>query len=174
MSDYSSDFAVRNTAGALSALVKSIISKTYLLHYGTDFLPFLEMLPSMSDEDADWAIKIDDMADESDDSYSFEDEEHHIARSTASSEDNTKSKERERKRSIPTARSLIPNSGSTVNSDGAESEAMDPRRQLRELQKIAQSINETDSDHIAQEITRMEVKIFLEIEVSAWLLRYSQ
>ena len=80
------DFAVRGTAGALSALVKSIISKTYLLHYGSEFLPFLELLSSLFDKDVAWALKIDDNAEESDDSYSLlEDKEDHTSKSEADS-----------------------------------------------------------------------------------------
>ncbi|KAE9398927.1 hypothetical protein BT96DRAFT_711392 [Gymnopus androsaceus JB14] len=69
--DYSCNFPVRGTAGALSALIKSIISKTYLLHYRSDFLPFLEVLLMLVDWDSSWALKVDDTANESDDSYSL-------------------------------------------------------------------------------------------------------
>jgi hypothetical protein len=62
---YPHDFAVRGTAGALTALVKAIIGKTYLLHYGAEFLPFLEQLPTLVDTDAAWAYKDDDGDDES-------------------------------------------------------------------------------------------------------------
>ena len=41
---YPTDFAVSGASGALAALIKSILNKTYLLHYGAEFLPFLEMV----------------------------------------------------------------------------------------------------------------------------------
>ena len=55
--DYPHDFA-RGTIGALNALIKSIISRTHLFHYGSGFLLFLEQLPSV-DQDAAWALKAD-------------------------------------------------------------------------------------------------------------------
>ena len=62
----SHDFAVGGTTGALSALIKSIISKTHLLHYGSGFLPFLEQLPGV-DQDATCALKADISNTDSDD-----------------------------------------------------------------------------------------------------------
>ena len=44
------------------------ISNTHLLHYGSDFLPFLEQLPTLRDIESSWAMKVDDTLDVSDDS----------------------------------------------------------------------------------------------------------
>lgn len=65
---YPSDFAVPGTAGALSALIKSVIGKTYLLHYGSEFIPFMDMLPTLKDQDTAWAMKVQEPKDDSDDS----------------------------------------------------------------------------------------------------------
>jgi threonyl-tRNA synthetase len=77
--DYPHDFAVRDTAGALSALVKSIIAKTHLIHYGLEFLPFLEVLPNLVDQDTIWALKVEGPTYESDDSYSIFEEDEDLA-----------------------------------------------------------------------------------------------
>lgn len=175
---------MRGTAGALSALVKSIISKTYLLHYGSDFLPFLELLPSLVDRDAAWALKVDDSADESDDSYSLLEEDddslhksevdstasprRSVAHSATTKPPSLPSPSRERKPSLPlSAKTFLPN-GSTSNGPTKHTE-MSSKHQLKELLRIAQEVNLMDSEEIAQEITRIEVKLFLDIEVRASL-----
>jgi hypothetical protein len=176
--DYPYDFAVRGTAGALSALIKSIISKTYLLHYGSDFLPFLEVLPSLVDKDAAWALKVEETEDESDDSYSMldeDDESVHKADLESSSTINSspvsissatrlqppsQTTSRERKGSLPiTAKTFMSPTQSIEHTE------LTAKQQLKELQRIAQEVNKIDSEDIAQEITRLEVKLFLEIEV---------
>ncbi|KAJ3928633.1 MAG: ras guanine nucleotide exchange factor domain-containing protein [Lentinula lateritia] len=177
--DYSYDFAVRGTAGALSALIKSIISKTYLLHYGSDFLPFLEVLPTLVDRDSSWALKVDDDA-ASDDSYSLlEDDDESIKSATkltsSPPEDLGKTSvsipSRSRKSSIPllSAKVLFPSSGGyngSIDSDNAE---FTTKQQLRELVKLANEVNMIDSGELAQEITRIEKQSFLEIEPRHWL-----
>jgi len=62
--DYPWDFAVPSANHALTALIHSIISKTYLLAYGSEFLQFLHSVPTL-DKDAAWALKLP-MMDESD------------------------------------------------------------------------------------------------------------
>ncbi|KAJ7786334.1 ras guanine nucleotide exchange factor domain-containing protein [Mycena metata] len=161
--DYPYDFKVRGTPSALSALFKSITSKTYLLHYGSDFLPFHEIAPKSHESDYD------------------DDERSAVVTisSTHSSESlpprSAKTKPtpaipaplRERKGSLPLGNKMLaaqsPPNGATPHTEA------DGRAQLRELQKLAADINATDSDEIAQEITRMEVKLFLDIEPRHWL-----
>ncbi|GLB36172.1 putative guanine nucleotide exchange factor for Ras-like small GTPases [Lyophyllum shimeji] len=176
--DYPYDFAVRGTAGALSALIKSIISKTYLLHYGSEFLPFLEMLPNLVDQDAAWALKVDDIADESDDSYSLlEDEEIHPSgdddpvSSSSPLEEKTvpplpSMPSRERKPSLPLP--LVLATGATSNSGHLETDTSD-KQQIKDLIKLSQELQAMDSEEIAQEITRIEVKLFLDIKPRHWL-----
>ncbi|KAE9411110.1 ras GEF [Gymnopus androsaceus JB14] len=178
--DYSYDFAVRGTAGALSALIKSIISKTYLLHYGSDFLPFLEVLPTLVDRDSSWALKVDDTADESDDSYSLLEDDDESVKSAAKSNSSPPADQgktsisipsRSRKSSLPLlhAKVLFPSSGSSNGS--VESDNMDftTKQQLRELVKVANEVSLIDSTEIAQEITRIEKRLFLDIEPRHWL-----
>lgn len=171
--DYPDDFAVKGTAGALNALIKSIISKTHLLHYGSEFLPFLEMLPSRSDQDASWALKAEVPADESDDSYSFveEDEEdtepptpqanHETADPTPSSPESQKNV-RERKSSIPLAKGMMA-------SYQYSSSDLSPKQHLKDLVRLANDVLNTESEDIAQEITRQWLKRFMAIKPRDWL-----
>ncbi|KIY71610.1 ras GEF [Cylindrobasidium torrendii FP15055 ss-10] len=176
--DYPYDFAVRGTAGALSALIKSIISKTYLLHYGSDFLPFLEMLPSLVDKDADWAHKADEIEVESDDSYSLLEDDDDKSPDTSPKakqsqttsspvKDKLPAAQRERKGSLPlTAKALLP---SLENTLAFEQAPETPKQQLKELQRLAAEVNLTDPEELAKEITRLEAKLFLDIEPRHWL-----
>jgi len=179
--DYPHDFAVRGTAGALSALIKSIIAKTYLLHYGSDFLPFLEVLPSLVDKDAAWAMKPDDIADESDDLYNLCEDDDDITPITeiGSSDSNGTSPasirgapilsgaSREHRSNLPqNAKGLTaPHMSLTLTSNQPDSWDLSMKQLCRELVKVAHEVNALDSDEIAQEITRMRVKSFLDIEV---------
>ena len=54
---------------------------------------------------------------------------------------------------------------------GAEVE-LTPRQLLKELRDLAREVNSTDSGMIAEEITRLQVASFLEIEPRSWL-RYT-
>lgn len=170
--DYPYDFTVRGTAGALSALVKSIIAKTYLIHYGLEFLPFLETLPSLVDRDASWALKVDSSTEESDDSYSMLDEEEVRSASPASESPVLSSTSarplsptqvsgtRERKHSLPLGRST-PKSATPSNGEFEYSQ----KHILRELQRISTELFNLTSADVAQEITRIQKGLFLNIQV---------
>ncbi|KAJ6575137.1 ras guanine nucleotide exchange factor domain-containing protein [Mycena capillaripes] len=185
--DYPYDFKVRGTPSALSALFKSITSKTYLLHYGSDFLPFHELLPNLVDKDAAWAHKPDYPEDESD----YDDDEKSAVltlSSTHSSESlpqtarspSVKAKPtppipsafRERKGSLPLGNKLIAPQATPNGLAQPENPEVNHRSQLKDLQKLAADVNATDSEEIAQEITRLELKLFLDIEPRHWL-RYT-
>ncbi|TFY80120.1 hypothetical protein EWM64_g3895 [Hericium alpestre] len=180
--DYPHDFAVGATADALNALVKSIVSKTHLLHYGSDFLPFLESRPT-TDHDAKWALKVEEPTTESDDAYS-EEEEAAVAvaqggQSPASAvEDASQTRStpsvpvssRERKSSLPlTAKALVmPNSFPSQpppNPIYEDSEATI----IRTLKTVSSELLLMDSAEVAQEITRICTKLLLQIEPRHWL-----
>jgi hypothetical protein len=180
--DYPYDFAVRGTAGALSALVKSIIAKTHLIHYGLEFLPFLEVLPNLVDQDAAWSKKVDYHADESDDSYSMlEEDEDSVVPESDSPPSSSPSASyiqpkasppflvpaRERKPSLPLSAKAIVMPAGSPGAIPSSNEPFDFSRKnvLRELLKISQEINDLDSGDIAQEITRIETKFYLDIKV---------
>ena len=169
--DYPYDFAVRGTAGALSALVKSIIAKTYLIHYGLEFLPFLETLPNVVDRDASWALKTDSSTEESDDSYSMLDEEEvrsaspvpesPVVSSTSArpASPTQVSGIRERKHSLPLSRSA-PKSTTPHNGELEYSQ----KHILRELQRISAELFVLTPMDVAQEITRIQKGLFLIIQ----------
>ncbi|KAH8835252.1 ras guanine nucleotide exchange factor domain-containing protein [Flagelloscypha sp. PMI_526] len=179
--NYANDFAVRGTHGALNALIKSILSKTYLLHYGSDFLPFLERMVDLQDKDSSWSVLPDDVSDASDE-YSDDDEPHKLEALTAavpsaspvpppvprksSSSTSTHASApaaplRERKSSVPTR---TPLSGGQIDSVETVS-----KTQLAALRSISTDLLNIDSGEIAQEITRIEVEAFLAIEPRHWL-----
>ncbi|KAI0757004.1 ras GEF [Daedaleopsis nitida] len=188
---YPTDFAVSGASGALAALIKSILNKTYLLHYGAEFLPFLEMVSSLKDKDALWSLKVED---ENSDSSSISDDEHSFLidqpltqRSSSppplpaeNSSPNVSSNQsgfaRERKASLPlTAKALIavPSQSSFL---GQSSEPMSsfapahsPKAILRTLQNASQLLHSCDPADIAQEMTRIQCQFFLRIEPRHWL-----
>ncbi|KAG6911950.1 hypothetical protein DXG01_000198 [Tephrocybe rancida] len=171
--DYEHDFAVPNAGPALNALITAVVSKTHLLHYGSEFLPFLECLPKLVDHDAAWASKVVDKSDESDDSYNSEEEEIHLpgpeptAPSPTQDEPvSTPSGTRERKPSFPLPAMLV--NGPKVGPGQADPETSE-KQQIKELLKLAQEIQALEPEEIAQEITLIEVKLFLDIKPRHWL-----
>ncbi|KAF7306943.1 Ras guanyl-nucleotide exchange factor [Mycena indigotica] len=182
--DYPYDFKVRGTPSALSALFKSITSKTYLLHYGADFLPFHELLPNLVDKDAAWALTPDYPEDESDydddeksavltlGSTHSSDPELPAAARSPSSKVKTPATSRERKGSIPFSAKLI-SAPPALNGPGpSDNSEANYRSTLKDLLKLASDVNALESEDIAQEITRLEAKLFLDIEPRHWL-RYT-
>ncbi|KAJ3554551.1 hypothetical protein NM688_g3048 [Phlebia brevispora] len=179
---YPNDFAVPGTAGALSALIKSIVGKTYLLHYGSEFIPFMEMLSTLKDQDASWAIKVDDPKEDSDES-SVADALTGTPASPVSSMtsqslpdvDRQQQEQppppttmRERKASLPLSTKLSM-MASPTHLGYSESSDHSSRNQLKQLVQIAQQLLLTDPTSIAYEITRVECKYFLEIQPRHWL-----
>jgi hypothetical protein len=138
------------------------------------------MLPSLLDKDAAWALKVDDITDGSDDSYSiFEEEEEaqvsdldttvHMNDSPVVSRQRvplplSSPPSRERKPSLPLP--LVLASGSTMGANQTEFADTSEKQQIKDLVKLAQEVLALDADHIAQEITNLEVKLFLDIQVN--------
>ncbi|KAH9946633.1 ras GEF [Amylocystis lapponica] len=192
ISFYPNDFAVPGTAGALAAIIKSILSKTYLLHYGSEFLPFLELVSNLKDRDKLWALKVED---ESDDSSIMSDDEGLSAADTESPISSNPSHHiledhrtvsnpapapashpvlsRERKSSLPlTAKALVMgNTAISPVSLGQWNSTADPspKEMIRKLCATSQALNVIDPLDIAQEITRIECKFFMQIEPRHWL-----
>jgi hypothetical protein len=172
--DYPSDFAVRGTAGALNALVRAVVAKTYLLHYGCEFLAFTELLARYEDLDAAWALPVED---ESDESYSLYDDDEEIPSvpdsPTASEIDHSAMihrppsiivSSRERKSSLPLSNILHGNLG-TAPATAFNPDDPDFKKLLKDLVRNSQDIANVDSTLIAEEITRIEAKYFLDIKV---------
>jgi len=181
--DYPHDFAVKGTAGALIALIRSIISKTHLLHYGSEFLPFLEQLPSLVDQDSAWALKVVISDNDSDDYIPDDDDDEETHTNDTStladgggSAISADSHEvafpsRERKSSLPLPKALL----SPPQPNGIIPHPYDqsPKQHIKDLFKLAQTVLSTDSDEIAQEITRQGVRRFLEIKVRDHILSFT-
>lgn len=185
---YPTDFAVSGASGALAALIKSILNKTYLLHYGAEFLPFLEMVSSLKDKDSSWSLKVED---ENSDTSSVSDEEHSfhldppISHRSSSpppmlvdngSSNPTSSQSgfaRERKASLPlTAKALIgaPTQQSSAgqayeSAPNSSLQSMSPKAQIRLLMSTSHLLHSWDPADIAQEMTRIQCQFFLRIEV---------
>ncbi|EKM83863.1 hypothetical protein AGABI1DRAFT_32846 [Agaricus bisporus var. burnettii JB137-S8] len=176
IADYPNDFAVKGTASALHALIRSILAKTHLLHYGSQLLPFLEILPILEDQDAVWAIKPETT--EESDGESLMDEEDYIKPYSdkpdppsvpSSSPSDTHAAVHkhtgERKAILPLERTLgLVSNGPTELLDPAST-----KQQLKELHRIANEVMAIDASEIAEEITRVEAKYFLNITNRDWM-----
>lgn len=178
MQDYPTDFAAAGTAGALSAFIKQIITHTHTLSYGSDFLPFVDLLHTLSDEDAAWAKKFEETTAESDESDSlFEDDNESDDTEVDSpssfsphpndandSTNNPRPSARERKSSLPlSAKSFLQPSCPPVKE--ATSLRPSPKEILAKLTKVSHSLALYDPHTIALEITRRELDLFLRIGV---------
>ncbi|KAI0078895.1 ras GEF [Panus rudis PR-1116 ss-1] len=179
MRTYAHDFAVPGTAGALSALIKSIVGKTYLLHYGSEFIPFMENLPTLKDKDASWAMKVESPHEDSDDSSSLAEtslrtpESPMSSRSTHSLYDSETIRSspqshhmRERKSSLPLSR-FVPKSSGLSN--GSDRGGPSHKEILNRLVSFSNRLEKIDPTEIAQEICRLECEYFLKIEPRHWL-----
>ncbi|KAH8102648.1 ras GEF [Cristinia sonorae] len=174
---YPNDFAVPGTAGALSALLKSVLGKTYLLQYGSEFIPFMELLPTLEDKDAAWALKVEDPKYDSDDSSSMDTSVDATSTSsnvpalaepsdaTVRSRTQSTSTNRDRKSSIPLShRAAI--AGPPIHH---ASEALSHKAVLKKLQAVCGELNQYDPTDIAQEITRHESELFVLINPRHWM-----
>ncbi len=163
---------------ALSALIKSIIGKTYLLHYGSEFIPFLDTLPTLMDQDTAWAMKVQEPKDASDDSsladapigtpappvsrmtsQSLADTDRPVEPAQVPGPLHTK---RQRKASLPLSTKL------SMMASPTHIGYLDDhptKNQLKQLVQIAQHLAQIDPESIAYEITRIECMYFLEIQV---------
>ena len=182
MSTYPSDFAVPGAAGALRALIKSTLSKTYLLHYGAHFLPFLENIPNLHDRDASWALKVEE---DSDQSSLVSEDDLAVTGSDSKSLPELPSRARsrngsqpvpgqilttrDRKSSLPlsvTAKALGLGYSTPPSSVAEHTQETSPKQLLKRLQSMSDEVLKADFTQIAESITRIEARYFLRIEVN--------
>jgi hypothetical protein len=166
MRDHPYDFAVRGTAGALNALVKAVVAKTYLLHYGCEFLPFAEWVIEHEDLDKAWALPVDDLADESEtpaesDSATAVSVDHLMANHRPLL---TVTSSRETKSSLPMS-DVIPEGLDMTRHTSFHPDDPQLKKFLKELIRNSQEISAINSALIAEEITRIEAIYFLDIQV---------
>lgn len=178
-------------SSALAALIKSVLNKTYLLHYGAEFLPFLEVVSGLKDKDSSWALKVEEEDDDSSVNLSDEERSLNIDSETPESKSNSKPLEnvsevppsvpsvprrtRERKASLPlTAKVLIfpqsatsPPGSQQGNASFMHSQITGlPQKQIiRTLIATSQQLNLIDPTDIAHELTSLQCSYFLKIEV---------
>ncbi|KAH8118477.1 ras GEF [Phellopilus nigrolimitatus] len=181
--DYPSDFAVPGTAGALNALIKQVLRQTHTLYYGSDFLPFVEMLPTLHDLDSAWAVKAETSiaeSDESDSNYGGEIENTEVEVPPVSSQPRnsldamtgtSRPATRERKSSIPLSaktflQGSLPTSARAPGPPGSSSPARDS---IVRLSRASNAFLHFDSEDIAKEITREELDLYMKIEPRDWL-----
>jgi hypothetical protein len=163
--DYPHDFVVGAAADALNALIKSIVTKTHLLHYGSDLLPFLEGRP-LHDKDSAWAMKVDEPTSENDDDDDDDDDLIPIRESTSTqtqvSEEARSARPQlpstiaERKSSLPL---IARSNGNTADQADSVKEV------LKNLLITSAKLGNYEPFHVAEEITRVGKRLFLLIEV---------
>ncbi|KIO29610.1 hypothetical protein M407DRAFT_70306, partial [Tulasnella calospora MUT 4182] len=57
MKAYPGDFAAPGAEPALHALIRQTLLHSHTAHYGSDFTPFLSIIPDLVDEEASWALQ---------------------------------------------------------------------------------------------------------------------
>ncbi|KAG8833059.1 hypothetical protein FRC17_000064, partial [Serendipita sp. 399] len=213
--NYPTDFGAPGTFGALSALLKQIVSNVHLVHYASDLLPFLEEVPKLTDRETFWSKKEEIVGDDSDDEGEATDEE--IIPQLEDDDDTYVGKGKAFEKRPPTssnpsapphqtvgerpyppkASSSAPNvstvppplpppaasfqsrlpSGS-ISRDATEKVITADRVvgksakvNTKELRKVSNAIQEIETVHIAQEVTRRMLILFRKIEARDWLRR---
>lgn len=155
-------------AGALNALIKQILRQTHTLFYGSDLLPFLELLHTMRDLDSAWAMPepsiAEDDSDSNDDGHTSEGETAVTASQHESviSSSSTQLSGRDRKLSIPlSAKAIMQTPIASVPSP--------TRDMIARLVKTSNALLHFDSEDVAKEITRRELELYMAIEPRDWL-----
>ncbi len=163
ITEYPTDFAAKGAAGALHSLAHSILSKTHLVQYGLKLLPFMEVLPSLEDQDSVWALEPEiplylQLAVSTQSAARLPPLPPVSTIPSSSSSNNL----RALKASLPLVRSLVINS----SPDRPYHPCPSLKQQLQELIRIANEVMLVVPSDIAEELTRVEAKYFLDITVS--------
>ncbi len=165
--DYPHDFVVGAAADALNALIKSIVTKTHLLHYGSDLLPFLEGRP-LHDKDSAWAIKVDEPTVESDDFDDDDDDDVIPIIESTSTQTQLSEEARPTRSQLPSfsgeRKSSLPLSARR-NGTTAADQADSVKEVLKNLLITSAKLGNCEPLHVAEEITRVGKRLFLLIEV---------
>lgn len=186
MRDYPCDFAVRGTYGALDAITRHILSHSHTLTYGTDFLPFVDMVRSrsFSDEEEAWALKADNFSGVGSDTEAdsvFDAELGSLgtetstpasslspqpSRSSASEPPSSpRSSTRERRSSLPLNAMAFIKTPILSTFYNMDDHSPTTKEIISRLQRTAASLGNFEADEIANEITRRELNLFLKIKV---------
>ncbi|KAG8899933.1 hypothetical protein FRB99_006349 [Tulasnella sp. 403] len=216
MRTYPGDFAASGAEPALQALVRQILSNFHTAHYGAEFMPFLQIVPELTDEERAWALKEDSRRDTDDgtsdldlDADDPEAEALELARTVSVSiavsmgaEKSTDSLHRVNgnggrvpsgqtssrpPQSIPMG-GLKPKANPSISSSSKQS-AQTPlfgeyhptkglrgpdvlpgtKPNMKELLKASVALCHQPPHFVAEEITRLEVPLFLAVQPRDWL-----
>ncbi|KZS92981.1 hypothetical protein SISNIDRAFT_92319 [Sistotremastrum niveocremeum HHB9708] len=165
--------------------MRLILSSPTLMHYGSDMLHFVELLPQLIDKDAAWAIPIES-ADDDASSYRFEDgsEDDNGPRSAHASKGVVSHKKistkpvvdsREATRAAQSLSSQDSQNSRNVSTLAQDSivrqlnGSLDNKSVLRKLRDSASAAACYPSEDIAEEITRVMAVAFLSIEPREWI-----
>ncbi|KAH8988952.1 ras GEF, partial [Lactarius akahatsu] len=171
--DYPHDFVVGAAADALNALIKSIVTKTHLLHYGSDLLPFLEARP-LHDKDSVWAMKVDEPVVEHDDFDDDDNDDDDVIPVIESTSTQTQLSE-EARPTRPQLPSFIAERKPSLllsarnNGTSATDQADSVKEVLKNLLITSAKLGNCEPLHVAEEITRVGKRLFLLIEPRDWL-----
>ena len=206
--NYPTDFGAPGTFGALSALLKQIVSNVHLVHYASDLLPFLEEVPNVTDRETSWSKKEDTVGADSDEEVADgtdedavlaleDDEETYLGkakgafekRPPASSNPGPPPPQTTERPYPPKASSSAPDVATILNQPPTPAQlrlpmgsshlqqapekiitatriaGKQPRVNPRELINVANAIQNMETVHIAQEVTRRMLLLFRRIEV---------
>ncbi|KAL5495208.1 hypothetical protein ACEPAI_671 [Sanghuangporus weigelae] len=182
MREYPSDFAVDGTHGALDAVIRHVLSYSHTLSYGCDFLPFMDKLGSLRDEDTSWGLKVDvrsvsDSDTEADSVFDTdfagldtEEPPQPISMSPKPNRKSTsdpppsspRSSNRERRSSLPFSTMMRIKMSALTGLD--EPSGPSPKEIISKLQRTSAALYNYEADSIASEITRRELQLFLSIK----------
>lgn len=181
MKEYPSDFAVDGTHGALDAVIRHVLSYSHTLSYGCDFLPFMDKLGVLKDEDSSWGLKADirSISDSDTDDSMFDpdfsgldiEESRRVVppspkpnrKSISDPPSSPRSSNRERRSSLPFSTMMRMKMNALAGLD--EPSTPSPKEIISKLQRAASALNNYEADTIANEITRRELQLFLGIKV---------
>lgn len=199
--------------GALSALLKQIVSNVHLVHYGSDLLPFLdEVRNNLVDKESSWCKK-EDVVGSDTETDSGEENEDDLLPAPDDNDETYRVKGKGFEKRTPVSSNPQPPSKSTINPDrpypakasssapnvattsmpplppvpsqpasripgstgyGHQAESVitfdrpvprNARVNIKELLRVANSILQSETVHVAQEVTRRMLVLFKKIEV---------
>ena len=143
----------------------------------------METLPALKDQDSSWAMKVEDPKEDSDDSTSLHGPAQDRVKGESSShsllppvenpisiqptETTAKPVARARKHSLPLSAKILVMESSPNHIGVSDSIEHRPKDKLKLLVNISNQFLQTDPTSLAQEISRLESKFFLQIEVGA-------
>lgn len=179
MVTYPTDFAVPGADGALSAILKFIMNKPYLIHLSSVYVPFLDKTPQLIDPSAGWAKEAEIPGEDNEDRYTITDldersvveqqpstveEARPSADLTESSQHSLTVSSRARTTSLPLSLITPPSTASRTSSESDSTAKL-----IRDLLRVSHHLDFCQVNDIAEELTAIELEMFLNIKVGPTL-----